>query len=281
MIYFAILSTFLGSWATITWKHALSYNVPKEYFKLLANSSFFLVWIVLYLSGLLDFAWVTVFYVLLLLIITIGWNLKTVVAQKIYSQEKISTLMPYTNINKILSIILAFFIFWNISKISFIITLIAVITITIFSIDFKTLKIPKNIWLFSILEIIQSWITLITWYILLEITSSAFFVLTYIIWIIFMWSIVAYKWQFKNITKYPVKFYIYRLTACHLWWIGYLLSIFVIKNLWVSISLLLSFIWIWITLLFSYVFLKDKPTRKNIALTIIVSALVWFWYYLK
>lgn len=280
-MFFAIFAIFLDALATNFWKKALTFNAPKELFNLLSKSSTILVTVILVIFWILDFAWVNYYYILLLILITIVWTLKTLLNQYIYSVEKISNLMPYTNINKILSIILAFFIFWDISNTSFGITLIAIFFIIWFSIDFKTLKFPKTIGLFAFWEIIQSSLTLLTWYILLSITGSAFFVLTYIIWFVFVSIMVARKWQFKELKTLPPKFYLYRMTACHLWWIWYLLSVIVIKDLWVSMSILLSFIWIWITLIFSYLMFKDKPSAKNIALTIIVSTLVGLGYYFK
>jgi len=280
-MFIAFISTLLSSIATISWKKSLTFWVPRELFKLFAQTTVVSVTIILYLTWYLDFTWLSYYHVLLLILITIVWNLKTFLNQYIYSKEKISTIIPYTNINKILTIILAFFIFWDISNISFIITIIAIIIITLFSIDFKFLSIPKNINLFAMWEVVQSFITLLTWYVLLSITWSAFFVLSYLIWIIFVGSIVIFKWQFKEVKNIPAKFYLYRLIACHLWWTWFLLSVLVIKELWVSISILLSFIWLWMTLLFSFLFFKDKPSIKNIILIIVVSALVGLWYYFK
>jgi len=71
--------------------------------------------------------------------------------------------MPYTNINKILSIVLAFFLLSkDVSFITLIITIIAIIVIISFSIDFKTLKIPKSIIMFSIAEALTSILTIFT-----------------------------------------------------------------------------------------------------------------------
>jgi hypothetical protein len=68
--------------------------------------------------------------------------------------------MPYDNINKILSIILAFFIFSDVSLITLLITIFAVIIIIAFSIDFKTLKIPKSVLIFSFAQLLTAILTL-------------------------------------------------------------------------------------------------------------------------
>jgi len=70
--------------------------------------------------------------------------------------------MPYSNINKILTIILAFFIFSDVSLITITITIIAIIVIVLFSIDLKTLKIPKSILIFSFSQVLTSILILLT-----------------------------------------------------------------------------------------------------------------------
>jgi len=69
--------------------------------------------------------------------------------------------MPYDNLNKILSIILAFFIFSDVSLVTLIITIIAIIIIIAFSIDLKTFKIPKSILMFSFAQALTSVLTLL------------------------------------------------------------------------------------------------------------------------
>ena len=280
-MFTAILATLLDWLGTNFWKKSLWFNVSKELFNLVWKSSIILISIVLYFTWNLDFGWTTFYALLIIVILSISWIFETFIYQYVYSKEKISILTPYSNINKILTIIISFFLFWDISIESFIITLIAIIVIIAFTVDFKTLKVPRVIWLMCLAETISSALTILTWYILLKITWSSFFVISYIIWIVFLLAIVKSKSQIKELKSLPKKFYIYRLWASHLWWIWYLLSILVIKELWLSISVLLSFLWIWITLLISYILFKDRPSKKDLTLTVIVTALVWIWYLFK
>jgi len=280
-MFTALISTFLSSWATVFWKNALSYNAPKEIFNWLSFTSIFLITIWVYFFWSLDFSWVNIINISIIFWMALLWFVRTIMYQKAYTIDKISTLMPYDNINKILSIILAFFIFSDVSLFTLIITIIAIIVIIAFSINLKTFKIPRSILMFSFAQGLTSMLTLWIWYLLLQISDISLFILSYISWIIFVWTILYYKNLYKEIFKLPKKFFLYRLSACHLWGFSYLLSLFVIKELWISISILLSFIWLWITLFFSYLFLKDIPSKKDIILIIIVSSLVWLWYYFK
>jgi hypothetical protein len=86
--------------------------------------------------------------------------------------------------------------------------------------------------------------------------------------------------QFKTIKNQPKQFWIYRITWS-IWWIAWFLSLLVIKKLWLSILILLSFLGIWITLFLSYLILDDKPSKKDLWLTVIVTLLVGLGYYFK
>lgn len=277
----AVLWTFFDSLATNLWKKSLWFWAPKELFNLISRSSLIFVTTVLYIFSDISFSWVNLYIILWAIFITIWWTYNVLLRQYIYSKEKISVLTPYTNVNKMLSIVFGFFIFSDVSLISLFITISAIFIIIAFSIDIKNIKISKNILLLLISEIITAIMAIITGYILLTIAWSAFFIITYIIWIMHMWSICFMKQQFAELKKLPKKFYKYRLAACHCWGIGYLISVLVIKELGLSVAILLSFLWIWMTLVISRIIFKDIPQKKDLLLTIIVTALVGIWYYFK
>ncbi len=59
--------------------------------------------------------------------------------------EKISVLLPYTYINKLLVVIFSLVIFQNTSFITFLIALITIFIVILFSIDLKNIKKPYYI----------------------------------------------------------------------------------------------------------------------------------------
>jgi len=192
-----------------------------------------------------------------------------------------SSLMPYQNISRIVVIIFWFLIYQDTSLITLIVAIITTIIIALFSINFKNNTVPKDIKIYSIVQIINGIITLTTVYILKEIWNINYFLYMYIIWIIFISIVVWYKWQFKQALKLPKKFYYYRLATSHIWWVSYLLSLLVIENLGATLSILVSYIWLSVTLLFTYLFLWEKISKKDIILSIIVSLLIGIWYIYK
>lgn len=145
----------------------------------------------------------------------------------------------------------------------------------------KNLSKPKSLNIFLLYQIIITINILITWYLLKTISEWDFYIISHLLWIVFMICIIAITKSYKEIKIIDKKFYSKRTIASIFWWISWLITLIIIKKLWISISILLSFLGTWITILFSYIFLKDIPSKKNIYLTIIVTAIVWLWYYYK
>lgn len=60
-----------------------------------------------------------------------------------------------------------------------------------------------------------------------------------------------------------------------------LIGIYLIEDLGIILSTLLSFFGVGITLLLSYFMLKDVPSKKDVALALVTSALVGLGFYFK
>ncbi len=284
-MFWGLLSTIFYSFGTIFWKMALnfrlSFNLSPRVFWMLASFWQIIIILLLLSTNKYSFSWINYNILLLAPLITILNFTRVQISQYVSTREKLSTLTPYENINKIISIILAFFIFSDVSLFSFLLTLSAWIIISLSSIDFKTLKVPKLIKLFSLAQIIQSSVIILVWYILKQITNVDYYIISASLYAIFIFSIVFYKkelWQLKDLPKW---FYLRRFSASTCGSLSEIINFYIISSLWVTISILFSYIYIWLILILSYIFFKDKPTKKNIALTIILAILVWLGYYYK
>lgn len=278
MLY-AIITSILGSLDEVLWKKTLIYKVP-EYL----NTLFW------YITGLffafyfifnVDFTLLNYKFFVLITIMLMAYILSTKFSQSIYREEKISVLMPYTNINSALTIILSFFIFLDVSLVSFFITLLTIIIIILFSIDYKLFRFPRNIVKMFLHEIILTLYNIIVWFLVISYWEWLLFIFDFFVWSIILIIISAYFWYFSFVKKLKKNYLIPRLGWSFLWWWAYAISLLIISELWLSMSILLWFVWMWITLLLSYVILKDKPTNKDLLLTVIVTWLVWIWYYFK
>jgi len=278
-MFTAILSTLMTWFSNIFWKKSLWYWVWSKMHELLSypiwlaiGIYFFYIWI--------DYSNVDLVIVLWTIVIFLLSIVKSPIIQNVYKKEKISVIMPYTNINKILSIIFSFFLFSDVSITSLILTIIAIFVVILFSIDFRTLKVPKSLKIIAISELLTSIITIASWYLIFKYSEILYFIIFVVFWTIFLIFISYLTGQYKTVKWLKKDFWFYRYIWAT-WWISRFLSLVVIKNLWLSITILLSFLWIWITLLLSFFILKDKPSKKDLVLTILVTALVWLWFYFK
>lgn len=281
-MFYWIISTLLDIISTIYRKKALWYNVPPTVFQILAYFGNTLLVTIFILFSKYDFSWFNYIILFLILLVIVIWFVSTRIGQYAYTREKISTITPYENINSILSIILAFFIFsWEISIKSFILTITAWLVVIISSIDFNKIEVPKVIKLFSFQQLLKSISLIVVWYILKQITPIDYYIINSLIAIFTLLILIYSKKELWQIISQPKSFYKNRFSASFIWSISWVISLFIIKDLWVWISILLGYLYIIFILTLSYIFLWDKPSTKNIITTIIVSILVWFWYYYK
>ena len=278
-----VLSTFLLSFSTIFRKKAMALDakIGSLWFMFFGIIWWTIIWTFLILTWRLNTEIFTLKYIVLTATIGVLRICSTLISQYVYTREKISLIAPYENLNKILSIILAFFIFWDVSVVSLSIAILVVLIIFFSSYDFKQRHIPKTIQLFSINQVIISINTLIVWYILLNLSAMDFFILDKIIIFIILFSLIILNWDLFRFRKLEKKFVQTRMTASILWSIAYILSLYIISEFGVTINILLSFIYLIFILCLSYFILWDKPTKKSVTVSVVVVVLVWLWFYFK
>ena len=204
----------------------------------------------------------------------------------VFKKVKISHLLPYDNLDKLLVVIIWFFIFtWTQAETTLttlLITIFTIIIIILFSIDFKTLKISKNILLYILALSLNAVTTLIIWYILLKYSTIDYMSINVIItFILYLLLALLFRENIKDSFKQKKEFYKPRLYSLLLNWSSFIIWLYIIETAWVIIATLISFIAI-ITSIIAYKFiLNDSPEKKDIILAIIVTILIWIWYYFK
>lgn len=276
---FAIFWTFIKAFADIFWKKSLIFWLRPYAYNLCSYplpSLFFLYFV---LTGFSIFMIESIMIVWATLLLLSGL-IRQPVIQQIYREEKISAIMPYTNLNKILVIITSFFFFGDVSHITFFITLFTVAIIIYASIDLKNTKLPRNFSKILFNESIISIEILFGWWLVLEYWELTYFNAYFLIWLITYIIAVWISKQYMDVIKAPIEYWKFRVIGS-LGWAAMLISLVAINELWLSVSILLGFLWIWMTLIFSYTILGDTPSRRNMFLTMIVSVLIWIWYYFK
>lgn len=192
-----------------------------------------------------------------------------------------SSIMPFTNLSKVFAIIAWFFLFNDSKVIVVLIWILIILILTISSIDFKDFSIPKNIKKIFLWEVIIAISIIWNGYMVNQYWNENFF-----FWWSFIWAIILMTWaiiskELGTVKNQPKEFWINRFLWWVFWWTCFYLSLIVLKELWISVSIILSFIYVAITLILSTVILKEKPAKKDIFMSILVTSLVWLAYYLN
>ena len=275
----AFIWTLLASFSDIFWKKSLSYGVGDRAHEL---SSYFIPLVLLSYFFITWFTFSEVpFLAFVIIAVTIVIDaMRLPVLQQIYKEEKMSVIMPYLNINRILIIIASFFIFQDVSVTALCITIFAIIILWVLSIDFKTLKFPKCFSKILFSEIAKTIWVLFAWWLIVEHWEIWYFNAYILIWLMLNVILVYYTGQFKDLQGASNSYWKER-TLWSIWWFSWFLSMVVISDLGLSISILLWFLGVGVTLLFSYFILKDTPSKKDLISTAVIMILIWIWYHFK
>ncbi len=286
-----IITVFLDSIDEITRQKSLtlSKNLNKWFFNFLWFCWGLVLALILMFLWLLNFDERPILFstpiILILLIIMVGINLIiSPLWQIVYKREKISAIMPYQKISSLLIIIVSFFWRRGVSRFSFITTIFLLILLVITWIDFKNFSSPSKKWLIFLIQWLEFADQLITIYLVKSISETFYYVSYVIFWIIAITLFLSiYFWtkSFSILKKQSITFYKYRFASSFTGFWSWLISLFLIKNLWPVITFLLWFLGLWATLLMSYIFQKDVPEKKDVILASIVTLLVWLAYWFK
>ena len=280
-MFWAIISTFLSSISLSFYKKTTKYNIKNElndlfwhFWAILWLIVIFFIWSFnIYLSNIIDYLLIFITFLLFFACIKIDYY--------VIKQEKISSLIPFENLWKVLTVLFWVFLLWDeISTISLLMFIWVVFLILIFSLDLKHLKFSKNILLYCLSQILTAIANLLIGYLLINISSLDYYTVYTLISLWFMIFICWTMWLFSTV-KHLDRWYFINRGISSLDWISWIIWILLIKELWLSVTTLLSFLWIGISLISSYILFKDIPARKDILLTIAILILVWLWYYLK
>lgn len=282
-MFLALISTIFSSISVIYYKKTLSIsNIKSIVFQYYWEIIFF-PFIVLALFFKFNF-WFFLDYKIIFAFIL--WNLIYIyfndITQYLYKNEKISTILPYTKINNLIVVVFSF-IFLNsdnsTSLFSFIICLTSIIIATISSIDFKTKTLPTNIIKILTVQILKSIQLMINLFVLKELSSIEFIVINEIVYYIFIFILIVYWKQLFEFKKFKWEILKYRVISSYIWWVSAIISIFLLKEIWIILTTLLWFFWSAISILIAYVFLKEIPNKKDIILWLIMIFLAVIWYY--
>ncbi len=283
-----VIQSFLNSiWMILTKKVLENKKVWNNIQTLFSRTNHFIIIVLLFSFWFFDFnisSWTFSNKDILLLLIATTWLYLTYPLRRTaYANEKISTLQPFSMLFQVFPIII-WFIFIASERanfLTFIFALLASMVAILPNIDFKTFKINKYSLMVLLSSIIKSFQLFATVYFLTKLDPVNFYLLETIIIIIFSLLLLIIKkeiYQFKLLNKKYLKLLTSANTVA-VWSIIMVLTMY--SSLWVVATSLLSLLYIFFVFTLWYIFLWEKPSKKDIITTILISICIFFGLYFK
>lgn len=142
---------------------------------------------------------------------------------------------------------------------------------------------PRNFMPIIMVKLLLTVQMLFMWFALNKVNSVWDFYVLYnifIVWVTLFVALISRKRK-KQLKFNKRDFFLYMFIAALAWEWTEIMKNFIIKDFWLVITTLLCFLYIWITLILSYFMFWDKPNKKNIMITFVLTILVWLWFYFK
>lgn len=218
--------------------------------------------------------------IIIIIYVLVIKNISKMLDNYLQKNEKLSTLLPYNHINKFLAIIFALILFQDTSFITFLMSVIWIILIIIFSIDVRNLTKPYHISTVLINQFLKATELLGIWFLLTRINFVWYFAFYNFILFFAILFIVFYKNEYKTIFSYPKNFYKNKIISSILFSLELLIWLYLIQSIGLILTILISSITIVWKILFNYFFLKQGQ-KRDITFAIILTICILLWIIFK
>ncbi|MDR0860832.1 MAG: hypothetical protein LBO09_07890 [Candidatus Peribacteria bacterium] len=225
----AIVNNILSSINRVCYKKALSFSKLSDIlFSRMGESRG--VPISLILVAVVGFdANVLTWIVLLGVLSSIGiCTYSSVLDQKLWKQEKMSNILPYSNLKSVFAIIAGFLIFRDASVWSFVIAIVTFFVIMAFSIDFKKLTLPKSAKLILSIQLLGTVDTLLTGRLLKSVADVEYYVMYELLIAVILLFPILKQGAFKQLKTSTASLYTYLFGGSifgHASWLLYLFTV--------------------------------------------------------
>jgi len=274
-----LVQSLLSSLVNILWKKSVNLaNISKGLFTLYAKiiGLFFVIGFAIF--GLINYKILLDWKAVLGILIVVSlWIITAFIKQGLLKLNKVSSILPFENLAPLFTILIGYFLFHDSSVISFFISILTILVVVVFSFDYKNFTFPKKVWLLVFQQFLFALATIIIAFVLKKYNWPSVALLDVILSFLILIIFTIKFSELKQFHKQKLDFYKYRFWAGFAGRSVYVISLFLISDLWIVISTLLTFLTLWVTLIMWYFYLDDKPSKKDIILAIIITCLVWLW----
>lgn len=200
-----------------------------------------------------------------------------------YANEKVSTLQPFAMLFQVFPVILGFIFIASerANLITFLTAILASVVVIIPNIDFKNFKMNKYSLMVLTSSIIKSAQVFAVLYFLTILSPSNFYFIESLLIIMISSFLIFVKGEFNEVKLISKKYAKLLFWANFVAIISILLSLTMYHSLWVVLTSLLSLLYLVFIYILGYFILKEKPTKKDVIITILVSILIIIWVIFK
>lgn len=279
----AVFGNILQSFSTVFWKKTLLVShLPKLFFRFFWEINGLVIALIVIAFSWFDWLIFLNVWVIGGIVLTLTLDLwYDYIQQWIYREEKIATMMPYENLNAVFVIVVWYLIFRDASVIAVGISILVIIITILFSIDFKKFEFPKNMKKILLVQLLITAETLLTWYFLKDLADMDYFIIYQIVIVVMLLFPLFINKLFGAVKHMNKKFLWFWSLSATTNNVSFLLYLLLVSQFGIVVSTLLSFLGDWITILFWFLFLKEKPSKKDILIIVITTLLVGVGFYFK
>lgn len=224
------------------------------------------------------------YYDYILLLISTSWLYITYnLRRTAYANEKVSVLQPFAMLFQVFPVILAFIFIASerANLITFFTALTASFIVIWTSIDFKQLKISKYSLMVLVSSTIKSFHIFSVVYFLWKFNSASFYLVESIVILLISISFIILNKEYSEIKLLTKKYTKLLLITNTIVIFSILLALTMYSALWVVLTSLISLFYLVFVYLLSYLILKEKPSRKDIIVTLFVAMCIIIWVIFK
>ena len=282
-VIWGLMQAFLNWLVNVFWKKSVDYsNVSKWLFTLYAKLVGFVFVGFFAVKWMINYNILSDWKALLFMVVVISFLIwSAFIKQGLLKYNKVSTLLPFDNLSLLFTIFAGYLLFHDSSIRSFLIAIWAVIIVILFNIDWKNFVLPKKIWLLFFQQFILAVSTILIAYVLKNYNNASVALLDTLLSVVLLIIFTIKISELKQVHKQSKEFYKFRFWAGFAWRTAYMINLFLISEIGIVLSTLLTFLTIGITLILWYFYLDDKPSKKDIILAILITILVWLGMYFK
>ena len=212
-----------------------------------------------------------------LLLVSVFWFASEVIEQVVFAREKVSVILPYMETTSFFTVLLGYiFLHEHIATLTFVVAVVASIALILASVDFRAFTFNRYCALQLAASLLDAFVSVLVAHALVSVGEFSVMIFTLVFDIVVSTVVLVATrelialWRRTDTRETMFAIFLNDVT----WVLHYLLLLFLVKEFGVIVTALLSMLEVALTLILSYMFFREVPSRRDLVLTVFVTACV-------